>query len=150
MSETRILVVDDEPSVRGLLRVAVGAPGVLVVDAADASGALQLANQHGFFDLVITDIQMPGTDGLELARRLRRAQQASRFLFISGYSNIGSLEEGMREFENAAFLAKPFQISELLREVRGLMERRPPPRMASVRRRAGRDMLEGCRGTSSS
>jgi two-component system cell cycle response regulator CpdR len=126
----KILVVDDEASVRGLLVSALTAPGSEVLDAEDANGALELARQHLSFDLVVTDIVMPGMDGINLARRLRRGHNARRFLFVSGFTDIESIDHALEEFERADFLHKPFAIMELLRVVDHLCEplpAAPPP-----------------------
>ena len=113
----KILVVDDEASIRGLLVAALTAPGSEVMDAEDGNGALELARQHRSFDLVVTDIVMPGMNGIDLARRLRSEQNARRFLFVSGFTEIESIDRTLEEFERAEFLNKPFSILELLRIV---------------------------------
>jgi two-component system cell cycle sensor histidine kinase/response regulator CckA len=118
----KILVVDDEASVRGLLVSALTSPECEVLDAEDASEALELARQHECFDLVVTDIVMPGMGGFELARRLQRGHNARRFLFVSGFTDIESIDSALAEFERADFLYKPFAIFELLRVVEHLCE----------------------------
>jgi FixJ family two-component response regulator len=60
-------------------------------------------------------------DGVDLATRLRAAGHAGRFLFISGYCDLESLEDRLRGL-NASFLAKPFSIPELIRVVRGMLD----------------------------
>ncbi len=122
VSERKILVVDDEAAVRSLLRSALSLPGNQVAEAEDGREALSLAGQFGFFDLVVTDILMPGMDGLELARRLQKERAARRFLFISGYAHFETIDHQLSEFESATFLQKPFSLSELLRVARNLCE----------------------------
>src|SRR5215471_15713389 len=88
----KILVVDDEASVRSLLANALNAAGNDVFEAEDAGRALELAEEHHFFDLVITDILMPGMGGIELARRMILERSARRFLFISGYTQMDTID----------------------------------------------------------
>ena len=123
----RILVVDDEAPIRGLLVAALTAPGSEVLDAEDGDGALELARQHQSFDLVVTDIVMPGMNGIDLARRLRGGFNVRRFLFVSGFSEIESIDRTLEEFERAEFLNKPFSILELLRIVDHLCAPLPAP-----------------------
>jgi CheY-like chemotaxis protein len=120
MSKRKILVVDDDPPVRGLLVSALSTTESEVVAAEDSTDALRLAGQHDFFDLVVTDIVMPGMNGIELARQLQQSGKAACFLFVSGYARIESVECALEEFARAEFLYKPFAIAELLRVVQHL------------------------------
>jgi|SRR5215469_5634025 CheY-like chemotaxis protein len=138
MSETRILIVDDEATIRALLKCAVAAPGVALFEADCAERALDSAPGNAPFDLVITDVLMPGMDGVDLAANLRAAGYAAKFLFISGYCDQQSLESRLRGLD-ANFLAKPFSIPELIRVVRGMLEaKRSGRRRRRLRRRASR------------
>jgi two-component system, cell cycle response regulator CpdR len=137
MSKRKILIVDDEPPIRGLLVNALSEPGKEVVEAGDGNRALELAAEHGFFDVVVTDLLMPGMDGIELARRLRKGRLARRFLFISGYARMDSIDHTLEEFEHAEFLNKPFSIIELLRVVNDLCDSPPEHVMEPIQRAAG-------------
>lgn len=136
MPGIRILVVDDEATIRALLKCAVAAPGVQLFDADCAEKALEAAAQNAPFDLVITDVMMPGIDGVELANRLRAAGQATKFLFISGYCDVTALTDRIAGL-HANFLGKPFNIPELVRVVHAMLTEAPgEPRPLPVRRRA--------------
>jgi CheY-like chemotaxis protein len=137
MSKRKILIVDDEPPIRGLLVSALSGPGKEVLEAEDGTRALELAAKHGFFDVVVTDVLMPGIGGVELARRLRKGSHARRFLFVSGYARMNSIDHTLEEFERAEFLNKPFSISELLRIVNSLCESPPVPIIEPLGRAAG-------------
>jgi CheY-like chemotaxis protein len=137
MFKRKILIVDDEAPVRTLLVSVLSAPGVEIVEAEDANHALAIAAQHRYFDLVITDLSMPGMSGIELAQRLREARWARHFLFVSGFAQINSVELVLEEFERAEFLNKPFSMIELLRIVNSLCEPPPSPAMESLHRTAG-------------
>jgi CheY-like chemotaxis protein len=122
MSEQKILIVDDEAAIRTLLRSALSPPGFSVFEADSGSAALTLAAQQAPFDLVVSDVLMPGMDGVELAKKLAGAGQAQRFLFISGYCDGQSLAERTSDLPLSAFLAKPFSIPDLVQAFRDLMK----------------------------
>ena len=67
---TRILAVDDSPSMRDMVRIALTSAGFDVISASDDQEALDLARQSGF-DLVLSDVNMPLMDGIQLIRALR-------------------------------------------------------------------------------
>jgi two-component system, cell cycle sensor histidine kinase and response regulator CckA len=132
----KILIVDDETPIRVLLRSTVASPGFEVFDADCGSRALDMAERDGPFDLVVTDVLMPGMDGFELAHELRRAGQATSFLFISGYCDADDMMKRLGEFPAASFLSKPFPVVEFIQAVRRLL---PAPVSVSAeahRRRA--------------
>jgi CheY-like chemotaxis protein len=81
----RILVVDDQSVVREILAEYLSLDGYRVSQAADASQALALIHAGELFDLVLTDIDMPGDfDGLDLARVVKEATPATKVILISG------------------------------------------------------------------
>src|SRR3954451_1506039 len=136
MSEQKILIVDDEPAIRSLLRCALAMPGFSVFEADCGEAALSLAAQKGPFALVISDVLMPAMDGVELAGKLAGAGQAQRFLFISGYCDGDFIPERTRDFPVSAFLAKPFSIPDLVHTFRALLEEEPAAaRVAAVRQK---------------
>ena len=142
MSEQKILIVDDEPSIRTLLRCAVSAPGFSVFEADCGKAALSLAAQQGPFALVVSDVLMPGMDGIELASKLNGAGKAQRFLFVSGYCDGQSMLERISEFPVSAFLPKPFSIPDLIHTFRALLEEEPASvRVAAVRENRGPSAL---------
>jgi YesN/AraC family two-component response regulator len=104
-------------------------------EADSAERALDSALGNAPFDLVITDVLMPGMDGVDLATRLRAGGYAGKFLFISGYCDLESLEGRLRGLD-ANFLAKPFSVPELLRVVRDMLEERRTAQQAARRLRS--------------
>jgi DNA-binding response OmpR family regulator len=136
MAATKILIVDDEVAIRGLLKTAVGGPEVNFFEADSAEGALDFARRNPPFDLVITDVVMKGMNGIDMARRLHEGGHAAKFLFLSGYCDLNLDEVGVADID-ARFLPKPFAITELLTTVRFLLEARhfrAHPRRPSRRR----------------
>src|SRR4051794_4337191 len=110
MPERKILIVDDEAAIRTLLRCAVSGPSVSVYEADCGAKALLVATEAGPFDLVVSDVLMPGMDGIELAKKLAAAGHSQRFLFISGYCNSDCIPNRSADFPLSAFVAKPFSI----------------------------------------
>lgn len=121
-----ILLVEDEPSVRMLVRDELRKLGYRVLEARNGIEACLLATQQaGSFQLLLTDVVMPGMAGRELAQHLSVIKPDLRTLFISGYlDDIGIMagqEEGM-----SSFLQKPFTPEVLARAVRNLLDASAP------------------------
>ncbi len=115
-SET-ILIVEDEPAVRGLLRQVLSAAGYVLLEATDGEEGLRLCRQHrGRIDLLVTDVVMPRMRGPELARRAREIRPDLKVIFVSGYAESERL--ALSPDEEATLLAKPVSPDVLLRMVR--------------------------------
>jgi two-component system cell cycle sensor histidine kinase/response regulator CckA len=118
-----ILLVEDEPSVRGLKRVVLERHGYKVLEAAHGVEALKIWEQHrNAIQLLLTDIVMPeGISGRELAARLLEQDPKLRVIFTSGYSgDIAGRELALREGQN--FLQKPCPPHVLLETVRRCLD----------------------------
>ena len=119
-SET-ILVVEDEESVRQLVRETLQAKGYRVVEAENGEAGLAAAAKHdGKIDMVITDVVMPGIGGRELVRLLAAARPETKVLYLSGYTEDAIVSEGTIE-SGTAFLQKPFTLQNLSRKVREVL-----------------------------
>jgi CheY-like chemotaxis protein len=120
-----VLVVEDEPGVRRVAALLLGATGYRVLEAQDAESALRLLDeQAGRVDLLFTDVVLPGMNGIELARRARGAYPGLAVLFASGYAS-GSVVGKLREDEARRLLSKPYRREVLARAVRCVLEGRP-------------------------
>lgn len=112
-----ILVVDDEPTLRAVIRRSLLREGYTVLVAEDAERARAVAEAHeGDIDLLITDVVMPGQTGIELAKRLLLDRPGLSILFISGFT----FEEAVPPPELlhvASYLPKPFDIKRLTAKV---------------------------------
>jgi two-component system cell cycle sensor histidine kinase/response regulator CckA len=118
----RVLVVDDEPGVRRLLTRLLDARGYIVSEAASGHEALTcLERATPPFDLVVSDMVMPGMDGAALAAAVAGRWPAVRFLLMSGYAE-GSTRHGARIPSHVPFLAKPFTAQQLVTAVRSIFE----------------------------
>ena len=116
MAKTRLLVVDDELSMREFLAILLEREGYEVVTAADAATALShLA--AGEYALVISDVQMPGLDGLALLERIKQCSPETAVLLITAFSTAEQAVEAMK-LGAYDYLVKPFDPDELLIRVR--------------------------------
>jgi nitrogen-specific signal transduction histidine kinase len=117
-----VLVVDDEPDLRQLIRKVLTHDGYRVMEAASGGEAISLAKHwKGSIDLLISDVMMPGMRGTELAFSVRAVRPSIKVLLISGYANDERLPADAGE-EQFAFLAKPFKPSELADRVRQILD----------------------------
>jgi PAS domain S-box-containing protein len=117
-----ILLVEDEPAVRELVRDALLHEGYRLLVAEDGPTALKLAAQHaGRLDLLLTNVVMPRMGGGELASRLAAARPGLRVLYMSGYTDDAVVRHGVEE-ARVAFLQKPFRLEDLARKVREVLD----------------------------
>ena len=120
----RILIIDDETSLRGTLRRALEGEGHEVVDAPDGQEGIRLYQEHPA-DVVVTDILMPGKDGLEVIRELRQMDRQVKIIGISGGGKKGKLEflSYAEAFGADRVFPKPFDLEEFLDAVDELVGR---------------------------
>ena len=122
-----ILLVEDEPSVRMLVRDELRKLGYRVIEAKNGVEACLLATQQaGSLHLLLTDVVMPGMGGRELAQHLSVIKPDLRTLFISGYMDDVGIMAGQEE-GTSSFLQKPFTPEVLARAVRSLLDASTPP-----------------------
>jgi two-component system response regulator MprA len=121
----KILVVDDERAVREALRRALELQGYEVELAADGPEALARLEANGQPDAVVLDILMPGIDGLEVCRQIRRSGNAVPVLMLTARDAVGDRVEGLDAGADD-YLVKPFALEELLARVRALLRRGTP------------------------
>jgi signal transduction histidine kinase/ActR/RegA family two-component response regulator len=115
--EGTILVAEDEPVVAELVQELLNRQGYRVRRACNGREALELARAEGFeFDLLLTDVIMPGMSGPELVRQLTRERPELPVLFLSGYTDDALSDHGFR-MEEVDLLRKPFAPDELLARV---------------------------------
>ena len=116
-----VLLVEDEDSVRQLVRDTLAAKGYRVVEAENGEAGMAAAARHeGKINLVITDVVMPGMGGRELVKQLVQTRPGTKVLYLSGYTEDAIINEGTIE-RGAAFLQKPFTLQNLSRKVREVL-----------------------------
>src|SRR5438477_133771 len=114
----KILVVDDEPPIRKLLRMGLGAHGYEVLEAINGKNALELLDKKP--DLVILDLGLPDIEGLELLRRIRQRQDSLPIVVLSSRGDeagkVAALDLGADDY-----VTKPFGMDELLARMRAAL-----------------------------
>ena len=116
-----ILVVEDELSVRNLMKMLFSSLGYTVTIAANGDEALRLVEKMGVKpDLVITDVVMPKMSGKELIDRLRKTYPHLKALFMSGYTDNAIVHHGVLD-PDTPFIQKPFNIQEIGKKVREVL-----------------------------
>ncbi|MGN3973983.1 response regulator [Tsuneonella sp. SYSU-LHT278] len=115
----RILLVEDEDMVRAVAERALVRAGYAVTACSDGEEGLAAVANGGEFDLVISDVVMPGMDGPAMARAIRKARPALPVLFMSGYA-----EEQLRndiDIADMHFIPKPFSVKQISDKVGGIL-----------------------------
>ncbi len=107
-----ILLVDDDADVREYLAEVLEKGGFHVLVAHNGAAALDLLRRGEPADLLLTDIRMPGVNGVELSRRAARIRPSLKMLFVSGYA--GDLANGL---DTARLILKPVRAETLLRRI---------------------------------
>lgn len=141
--ESHLLVVDDDARLRELLRRYLSDSGFRVTTAADAAEARSKLASFAF-DLVVLDVMMPGENGIELTRALRRDGTSPVMLLTAmaePEDRVNGLEQGADDY-----LAKPFEPRELVLRIRNLLQRRPVASVAARDVRFGGHRFDAVRG----
>jgi two-component system cell cycle sensor histidine kinase/response regulator CckA len=119
-----VLLVEDEPSVRGLARRVLEGHGYTVLEARDGRDALRVADQYRQpIQLLLTDMMMPELGGRDVWTALKGRRSELRVLYMSGYTNEDMVRRGLLETD-AAFLQKPFTAADLARAARRVLDAR--------------------------
>jgi two-component system KDP operon response regulator KdpE len=142
-SPTRVLIVDDEASLRKALRTSLVASGFLVEEAGNGEEAME-AVRLSAFDLVLLDINMPGMSGFDACQRIRKLSPKAGILMVT----VKDFEEDkVRALEAGAddYVTKPFRLRELIARLRAVL-RRTQPHGSPEKLRAGDLELDLKRG----
>jgi DNA-binding response OmpR family regulator len=111
----KILVVEDDPDLLGILGEFLIMQGADVVQALNGKEALEILNSKSF-DLVLSDVQMPVMDGVELIRAIKQKDKNSPVVFLTtGHSSLDEISA--QDLGAAAFIVKPFKLQHLLSSI---------------------------------
>jgi two-component system cell cycle response regulator CpdR len=118
----KILLAEDDDSMRSFLAKALERAGHEVTACQDGEEGLESLEKAGddVFDLLLTDIVMPGLDGIELARRAAEIDPNLKIMFITGFAAV-ALTAGASAPQDAKVLSKPFHLRQLVDEVNRVM-----------------------------
>jgi serine/threonine protein kinase len=121
-SKITILIVDDEPFIRKSVRELLEDEGYTVTEAGNSSGAMKILEDREI-DIVLMDIQMPGTDGMETLKTMAQKHPGVDTIMISGHGNIETAVEALK-FGANDFLEKPFSSVKLKEAVGAVVKKR--------------------------
>jgi len=122
MGTVKILIVDDERAVRESLQRALELEGYEIELAADGREALERLGADGHVDAVLLDVLMPGMDGLEVCRTIRRNGNPVPVLMLTARTQVEDRVEGLDAGADD-YVTKPFALEELLARLRALLRR---------------------------
>jgi PAS domain S-box-containing protein len=120
-AQGNVLVVEDEPAVRGLVMEALGELGLQTIEAIDGPGGLEVLQSGARIDLLVTDVGLPGLNGRQLADAGRLARPDLKILFMTGYAHKAAVGNGMLE-TGMELITKPFTIDQLSSKIRTMLE----------------------------
>jgi CheY-like chemotaxis protein len=129
MHSPRILLVEDDPLVRAAVQRLLVASGLTVTPVGDGEAAKAAMDEAAPFDLLVTDIQIPGPlGGLGVASEWRQHNRQCPIVFVSSHADAGCLNDTLRPQD--IFIRKPFRRAEFIGTIRGLLSRHEPTGMS--------------------
>lgn len=118
----KVLVVDDDAAIRGLLETVLTRDGYAVTTLADPL-EVEAAVRDGGYHLALLDIMMPRQDGIETLRRIRKADRDLAVVMVTGYPSVDTAVESMK-LDALDYLRKPFTVDELRAVVTGALRKK--------------------------
>jgi two-component system response regulator ResD len=116
----RVVIADDDPDSRELLRHILGAPDAQIVEAENGAALIQVLAEQAPFDLIVTDVDMPWMEGLQALRSARAAEIHTPAVVITGLARPG-LETAVARLGVTKLLRKPFGPAELREAIASLV-----------------------------
>ena len=138
LSDSTILVVDDDPDICWALVHVIAGLGARCIQALDGQTAMQAARANRV-TLALLDAKLPDTDGLELARSLRAADPEVRILLVSGYfyKDDPAVQTALKEGLIREFIEKPFSHAQVVQTVKNALSLQAGAPLAARRSKAG-------------
>jgi PAS domain S-box-containing protein len=115
-----VLVVEDEPVVRGVILEMLGEQGYRTLQAVDGPSGLKILRSGARIDLLVTDVGLPGMNGRQLADQARETRPDLKILFITGYAESVAIANGFLQ-PGMEMITKPFDLDNLSRRIRGMV-----------------------------
>ena len=115
-----VLVVEDEPVVRGVILEMLGEQGYRTLQAVDGPSGLKILRSGARIDLLVTDVGLPGMNGRQLADQARETRPDLKILFITGYAESVAIADGFLQ-PGMEMITKPFDLDNLSRRIRGMV-----------------------------
>jgi CheY-like chemotaxis protein len=115
-----VLVVEDEPVVRGVILEMLAEQGYRTHEAVDGPSGLRILRSRERIDLLVTDVGLPGMNGRQLADQARESRPGLKILFITGYAESAAISDGFLQ-PGMEMITKPFDLGNLSRRVRAMV-----------------------------
>jgi PAS domain S-box-containing protein len=115
-----VLVVEDEPVVRGVILEMLGEQGYRTLEAVDGPSGLKLLRTGERIDLLVTDVGLPGMNGRQLADQARETRSGLKVLFITGYAESVAMADGFLQ-PGMEMITKPFDLEHLSQRIRAMI-----------------------------
>jgi PAS domain S-box-containing protein len=115
-----VLVVEDEPVVRGVILEMLGEQGYRTLEAVDGPSGLRILRANERIDLLVTDVGLPGMNGRQLADQARETRPGLKILFITGYAESVAIADGFLQ-PGMEMVTKPFDLENLSRRIRRMV-----------------------------
>src|ERR1700712_3100419 len=115
-----VLVVEDEPVVRGVLLEMLTEQGYRTLEAVDGPSGLEILNSGQRVDLLVTDVGLPGMNGRQLADQARETRPGLKVLFITGYAGSAAVSDGLLQ-PGMELITKPFDLDHLSQRIRAMV-----------------------------
>ena len=120
--QIRILVVDDEPRICHLIEVLLKREGYQIDVSFSGTDALEMLKKYNY-QMLITDLKMPGIDGLELIQKAKEQNPEIRTIMVTGYTTVDTAVQSLRHGVDD-YITKPFNIFELKKAVKQILHTR--------------------------
>ncbi len=110
--KTRLLIVDDDREIRSVLSLYLEEDTDLVIDTAGSGEEALARNGTSPYDIIVTDLKMPGMGGIELIKEIKKQERITEFIIITGYASVDTAIEAVKvgAFD---YVVKPFKFDEL-------------------------------------
>ena len=115
-----VLVVEDEPVVRGVILEMLGEQGYRTLEAVDGPSGLQILRTNERIDLLVTDVGLPGMNGRQVADQARETRPELKILFITGYAESVAISNGFLQ-PGMEMITKPFDLDHLAQRIRAMI-----------------------------
>jgi CheY-like chemotaxis protein len=115
-----VLVVEDEPVVRGVILEMLGEQGYRTLEAVDGPAGLKILRGDARVDLLVTDVGLPGMNGRQLADQARETRPGLKVLFITGYAESVAKADGFLQ-PGMEMITKPFDLENLSQRIRAMI-----------------------------
>lgn len=117
----KILIAEDDESMLNFMTLALKRAGHEVFSQKDGKQALNTFQSEADFDLLLTDIVMPGIDGIELAKKVTQISPNTKVMFITGFAGMAVKSASLLSDEQSSTVPKPFHLNDLVEKVEDLL-----------------------------